>query len=257
LTGCCRPRSSAAEPPGYEGKAPEGYIVLPSETYRGFVILRSNFKSRSAADIAAAVAHGKRIKFYPLGASPESTVFLDVYDKPFDATIPYDARFFESLHRMVQIEPWLTRDKLMIELLKTLGIEKGKPFTPDEKTRAIFDAAAREAHAEVAMKYEAGFVPPFYDGTRWAVPVPKETLDGMSSGFADPNSYAIDGRAVFYHMAYFSVKKLGAGQFYLVAIHDSTGQPLDGKQTYRLTVPPNAPVNQYWSVTAYDSERTR
>ena len=34
-------------PPGYKEKAPEGYIVLPSETYRGFVILRSNFKSRS------------------------------------------------------------------------------------------------------------------------------------------------------------------------------------------------------------------
>src|SRR5689334_1732905 len=36
-------------PPGYKEKAPDGYIVLPSETYRGFVILRSNFTSRSDA----------------------------------------------------------------------------------------------------------------------------------------------------------------------------------------------------------------
>ena len=57
--------------------------MLPSETYRGFVILRSNFKSRSDADIKAAVEHGKRVKVYPLGGNPDSTVYVDAYDKPF------------------------------------------------------------------------------------------------------------------------------------------------------------------------------
>jgi hypothetical protein len=47
-------------PPGYAEKTPDGYVALPSQTYRGFVILRSNFKSRNDADIQAAVAHGKR-----------------------------------------------------------------------------------------------------------------------------------------------------------------------------------------------------
>jgi hypothetical protein len=96
-------------PPGYTEKAPDGYIFLPSETYRGFVILRSNFKSRSDADIQSAVEHGKRVKVYPLGGNPDSTVFVDAYDKPFDATIPYDATFFDLLDRFVQAEPWLTR----------------------------------------------------------------------------------------------------------------------------------------------------
>ena len=132
-------------PPGYEENAPEGYIVLPSETYRGFVILRSNFKSRSDADIKSAVEHGKRVKIYPLGGNPDSTVFVDAYDKPFDATIPYDATFFELLDRFVQTEPWLTRDKVMIDSLKTIGIEKGKPFKPGAKTRAILDQAAQQA----------------------------------------------------------------------------------------------------------------
>ena len=34
----------------------------------------------------------------------------------FDFTIPYDLRFFQSLH-MVQYEPWLPRDKVMIDTL--------------------------------------------------------------------------------------------------------------------------------------------
>jgi len=55
-------------PPGYKGTPPSGYIVVPSDTYRGFAILRSNFKSGSDADIAAAVAYGRRMKIYPLGS---------------------------------------------------------------------------------------------------------------------------------------------------------------------------------------------
>ena len=241
-------------PPAYKDKAPDGYIVLPSETYRGFVILRSNFKSRSDADIRSAVEHGKRVRVYPLGGNPDSTVFVDAYDKPFDATIPYDATFFELLNRFVQTEPWLTRDKAMIDVLKTVGIEKGKPFKPDAKTRKILESAVREAHEVIALKYERGFAPPFFEGTRWGVPIPPETRDGLGSGFAEPNEYGIDGRAVMYHMAYFSPKVFGGGQFYLVGISDRAGKPLEGNKTYRLRVPANAPVEQYWSATAYDRQ---
>jgi hypothetical protein len=241
-------------PPGHKEKAPDGYIVLPSETYRGFVILRSNFKSRSDADIKAAVEHGKRVKIYPLGGDSGSTVFVDVYDKPFDSTIPYDATFFELLNRFVQAEPWLPRDKAMIDVLKTVGIEKGKPFNPDEKTKRILADAVREAHEVIALKYETSFDPPFYPGTRWGLPIAPETRDGLGNHFADPNQYGVDGRAVMYSIAYFSPKVLGAGQFYLLNISDRAGKPLDGSKTYRLTVPANAPIEQYWSATIYDRE---
>ncbi len=241
-------------PPGYKEKAPDGYVVLPSETYRGFVILRSNFKSRGDNDIKSAVEHGKRVRIYPLGGNPDSTVFVDAYDKPFDATIPYDASFFELLNRFVQAEPWLTRDKAMIDSLKTIGIEKGKPFKPDEKTKRILDEAVKEAHDVIALKYEKGFEPAFYDGTHWGLPVPPETRDGLGNMFADPNQYGLDGRAVMYHMAYFSPRVFGGGQFYLMNCTDRAGKPLDGSKTYRLSVPANAPIDQYWSATAYDRE---
>ena len=37
-----------------------------------------------------------------------------------------------------------------------------------------------------------------------------------------------------------------------MTIKDKDGQPFDGGKTYRLTVPANAPVEQYWSATVYD-----
>jgi hypothetical protein len=53
-------------------------------------------------------------------------------------------------------------------------------------------------------------------------------------------------------MAFFSPTRSGAGSFYLMAIKDRQGQPFDGGSAYRLTVPANAPVRQYWSATVYD-----
>ena len=89
----------------------------------------------------------------------------------------------------------------------------------------------------IALKYENGFDPPFFEGTHWGVPIPPETRDGLGSMFADPNEYGVDGRAVMYHMAYFSPKVFGGGQFYLMNISDRAGKPLEGNKTYRLTVP--------------------
>jgi hypothetical protein len=56
-------------------------------------------------------------------------------------------------------------------------------------------------------------------------------------------------------MAFFSPKhsgEAGGGSFYLMTIKDKRGKPFDGGSMYRLHVPPNAPVRQFWSATAYD-----
>jgi hypothetical protein len=37
-----------------------------------------------------------------------------------------------------------------------------------------------------------------------------------------------------------------------MALEDKDGQLLDGSKTYKLNVPANAPVRQYWSATLYD-----
>jgi hypothetical protein len=241
-------------PPDSKDKAPDGYIALPSQTYTGFVILRSNLKSSSDADIAKAVAYGKRIRLYPLAqaANPPATTFVDAIDVVFDSTIPYDLRFFQTLDRFVQREPWLERDKAMIDQLRSIGIEKGKPFNPDAKTQKVLGEAVREAHAWLDVQYEGLFAPPFNEGSHWALPASQAVVEGMQTDFAKPDAYPVDGRGVTYSMAYFSAKHLGEGQFYLMTIVGKDGRPFDGGSSYRLSVPANAPVKLYWSATVYD-----
>ena len=238
-------------PPGYEDEVPDGYIAMAAATRRTYGLLRSNLRSGSQEDVAAALAYARRIRLYPISqaANPPPTSFVDAADVVFDATIAYDVRFFEALDRCVQAEPWLTRDKAMIDTLTSLGIEKGKAFTPDHDTQAVLDDAIGEAHAWLDLQYEAAFSPPFYDGTHWALPVSPEFAREIQTGYADPDAYPVDGRGVAYHFAFFSAKHFGAGQFYLFSIKDAEGKTLDGAGDYRLTVPANVPVNLYWSVT--------
>ena len=243
-------------PPDYKQQVPAGYIALPAATYAGFVLLRSNFKSGSDADIARAVAYGKRIKFYPLlpAGHPPETKFVDAMEVVFDSTIPYDLRFFETLDRFVQREPWLTRDKVMIDSLKSIGIEKGKPFNPDASTQKILNDAVREAHAATGYQMQTVFTPPFNAGTHWALPAMPGVMEGMMTDFANHDAYPADGRGVTFSMAYFSAKHIGTGQYYLMTIVDKGGRAFEGGGTYRLTVPANAPVKLYWSATAYDRQ---
>jgi hypothetical protein len=197
-------------PPEYKGKTPQGYVVLPSMTYQGYALLRSILKSGSDVDVPKAVAYARRIKFYPLSraGNPPATTFVDVIDVVYDATIPYDLRFFQSLDRIVQIEPWLTRDKVMIDMLKSIGIEKGKPFSPDEKAQAILNAAAREAQAWFDARYDRGF-PAFYEGRQWALPASPELAQTMGTFYEKPDAYSVDARGLADYYAYSTTKRLG------------------------------------------------
>jgi len=243
-------------PPGYGGEVPDGYLVLPSDTFRGFGLLRSNLTDTSPATAAAGVEYGKRVKVYPLAAAadPPPTVFADAYGVQFGDAIPYDARFYESLDRVVQAEPWLTRDKVMINTLRGIGIVKGVAFRPDQAARDALTAAAAEARTWIDEHYEGAFAEPYFEGASWAVPAPADLIKGQATSFADPDSYPVDERGVLFSIGYFSAKHPGAGQFYLMAIVDGDGRPLDGAQHYRLRVPPDPPVERYWSATVYDRE---
>src|SRR6185369_2502752 len=79
-------------------------------------------------------------------------------------------------------------------------------------------------------------------------------VKAAQEAYGDPNTYPIGSRALAYSYAFIGIKRLGAGQFYLISIRDKDGESFDGGQTYRLTVPPDVPVEQYWSITAYDRQ---
>ena len=163
--------------------------------------------------------------------------------------------FFQNLDRVVQNEPWLERDRAMIDQLRTLGIEKGKPFNPERRRRRGSMPRRSEAKA-----YARGgdTTPACRRSIRGAAGRCRGTADlvkAAQSGYADPDALSDRQRAAWPTPTPSSASSGWVpAQFYLIAIKDKDGQAFDGGKTYRLTVPANAPVEQYWSVTAYDRE---
>jgi hypothetical protein len=72
-------------PPNYSEQVPEGYIVLPSLTYRGYALIRSILRSGSEEDLAKAIEYGKRMKIYPLSQAqnPSPPTFMWMLPESF------------------------------------------------------------------------------------------------------------------------------------------------------------------------------
>jgi hypothetical protein len=69
----------------------------------------------------------------------------------------------------------------------------------------------------------------------------------------------LDARTMFFFYATFvtpamAAQMVGVGSQYAGAFVDAQGQRLDGGKTYRLHLPPDIPAQNFWSVTAYDSQ---
>ena len=239
-------------PPDHQGDLPPGYIAVPMKTYNGFVGLRVIIKSEDEASVRGALAYLRLIRIYPLSksAAPPQSNFVDMADTLWDAVAQFNDGFYTSMARMVSEEPVQPRDAEMTGMLRMLGIEKGKEFKPDEPTRSALNSAAQEAHAwfmQRLVTYGSHYWP---DG-KWDVPAPPI---GPKSGFAweADGILDVDARGIALFSFFCPPKKLGAGQFYLVTFFDGKGQRLRGGETYRLRVPGDVPVSQFWSITVYE-----
>ena len=244
-------------PPGWDEPAPAGFFELACPTNRAYALLRSSIRSGSDADVSTAVDYaldGVKLYRYDDSVTSPPTAFHDMSDVLFDATIPFDVRFYDLLDRFVKSEPWQERDRAMIDMLRSVGITKDSEFAPTAAGQELLGEAIGEARRFLDAQYESFFAEPFFPGTAWALPSNTELATAAGSGFTDPDSYPVDARSAAYYWAFATTEHTGADQFYLMATRDNTGAPLHGSLDYQLNVPADAPVDLYWSLTGYDRE---
>ena len=240
-------------PPGYQGSYPAGYIPLRQRTYQGYGLLRAILADNGAANLAKAAAFARSIKVYPLSRAdkPAETRYVDLAGKLFEGIVNFDAGFYEHLSAIVQEEYIPDDERAMMGMLKTIGIEKGAAFAPSARNKEILGLAATDAHEYLIERYHEGLLPTWNEGTHWTSIVPRGTVETAFS-FRFPNYIDYDARGALYYAVCTSAKHLGAATFYVTAAKDAEGQWLDGGSNYKLTVAPDVPVRDFWSVVAYD-----
>ena len=145
---------------------------------------------------------------------------------------------------------------MMMGMLQPLGIEKGRPFRPTDRQRQLLIDAAQTGEVMArAIAYQKRFEgAKVWPGRNWEL-----SLFLRETNQEAPHHKQFDERTSwFYEAVGVSVgmmgRAVGVGQVYLEAAKDGQGRWLDGGRIYRLTVPNDVPVAQFWSVTVYDNE---
>ena len=241
-------------PPDREGEAPAGYFAAKSPTYgvwlgvRGFLV---DGKSDQA------VTQMKTVKIYPLASvgAPPAMTFINGSGKAIDTIFPDTYEYFESLAAVVEREPVDVIPPADRFLLASIGIEKGKPLTPDAKAKQLLGEAARVGAAMARVNTFASRDPTaqVYPDRRW-----EWAFVGGSATWDAQGYVNIDNRAAWNYAATGNSpamvqRNVGSGSQYLVVTRDASGAFLDGGKNYRFHVPPHVPVKAFWSVVVYDA----
>jgi len=242
-------------PPDYKGKVPPGHIPVRSATYNGYALFRAIPASSAETDRAKAVALVRKQQIYPLAraSNPPKQRFIDMAGKAFDGIVRYDASFYTALAHMINEEPVQPCDLVAMGQLRSLGIHKGNAFRPDILTKKELGKAIREAHAWF-MSTNVEWTEPWWRGSQWGLSKGLPFATKTRFSFIAEDYLGIDARAPIYFLAFATPARLGEASFYLVAWKDGKGEPLQGKNSYRLHIPPNVPAGQFWAVTVYDLE---
>ena len=240
-------------PPGYAKQIPSGYIEVKSPSYRVYFAFRS-IKSETATTDDA-YAYAKTLKMFYLD-DPKETQFIDPSDMQFSSLPSYDERWFEDVHAIFSLENVKEQDKVMMGMLASLGIEKGKPYNPDEETKKAMRQAVTDAYHYMQKRilHSADASRTWWEGKHWGNGMFADNNSGFS--FIYDDLIDIDTRAERYFIGTYYPQKLGPqpATQYLFALADADGNELEAGKTYSFTMPANPPIEQFWSLIVYDLE---
>ncbi|AVH24071.1 DUF1214 domain-containing protein [Nocardia cyriacigeorgica] len=247
-------------PPGHTAPLPDtGYFVCRSKTNTGMLFLRAvRNRGENVADAAARLQKTNMFAYAEV-PNPPAPRFRPMNFDDYDGLTPHGLDYFTLMAKWVAREHPEERDRIMLGMLAPLGIESGREFQPDDRTKAILVRAADTGRKMVAnLEFNPRVErPSTYPATHWRSPT------GLQSHTQERGPLTeIDERAALFRFGFAMQKFLhpgatppiGSGAAYLTSFRDSSGAYLDGSKQYVLRVPPKAPILAYWSASAYDAE---
>jgi hypothetical protein len=249
-------------PPAYEGDIPEGYFIIKSRTYKMMAFMRGSI----AKGLDVALANAEKTVIYPLAKkdNPPKMEYIHASDKSYNTVHTNDYSFYEHLNKIIQYEPLEMIDAETRGLFASIGMEKGKPFAPDERMKKILiDAVAIANGAARSIVWY-----PRIKGNMKGIELYPGDNSAWLMGWVDKNVFFTgkDGHTmnsdarVMFHYPYtivtpaMAVTIPGKGSDYGIAYVDAQKQPFDGSKTYKLRLPANPPANDFWAITLYDTQ---
>ena len=238
---------------------PDGMFEARTPSRVNWLILRG-FLVDGRPDAATAMFH-EGLRVYPLSAvdAPPPMEFVSFTGKVFNTIHANDVTFYDELDAVIQREPIGVIDPETRGLLAAIGIEKGKPFAPDDRMRSILTEAAAVGNAtaraiDFRNRDPEAYV---YEDRRWMTGFVGGDHRWLRNGGQGGRHF--DARTLFFYLATvntpaMALKMVGIGSQYAGAMVDVHGEALDGARQYRLRLPAGVPAKDFWSVVVYDPQ---
>ncbi|MGI9511749.1 MAG: DUF1254 domain-containing protein [Anderseniella sp.] len=242
-----------------QGDVPEGYFVAKSTSWVNWYIARGFLKDGKPDFSSKLFREG--LKVYPLSkaANPPKMEFINGSKKAFNTIHSTDYKFYEELHAVIEREPIEMLEPQLRGIFASIGIQKGKPFAPDERMKGILTKSAEVANAtaRTMLWYERDKSAFLYEGSNW-----KRGFVGGSYEFLKDGGMGgrnLDARAQFFYFATVNTpamtwKLIGKGSQYAWGYLDKNGDYLDGSKNYKLNLPKDPPSEKFISIVLYDSQ---
>lgn len=246
-------------PAGYDGPVPDGAFVARSPSNVNWLILRGLLVDGAPDGAAQALREGVRV--YPLARAddPPPTQFISMSMTSFNTIHANNVEFYDELAAVIEREPIEVIDPETRGLLASIGMRKGTPFSPDERMKTILRDAANVANGTgraiaFATRDRDAFL---YPDRAWKTAFIGGDYQWLTDHGAGGRN--LDARTLFFYLATVNTPAMalempGVGSQYALADHDDAGVYLDGGTTYQLTLPPDVPAKDFWSVVVYDPQ---
>ena len=280
-------------PEWYDGQLPDGgYYIRYSKTNHVWVAGRSFLEDNSPEK---AIKDAEVLAVYPYSPGGQGTSIGDYlngesklgppseYKKAnkIDGTgltintlPPSNYQHFVMLNEMIQAEPANALNPDIGGLALSIGIEKGKPFNPDEKTIEILNKAVDVANAyaragAVGALPSNGFNyygansgwwnPLFEGGYTFTTPPPDIGEKGEVNPYEYKGAVHLTARSSFFYVATgitpaMCMRLTGIGSQYLINNVDANGEPFEGSKSYKVVLPKDIPAERFWSLTVYNMQ---
>ena len=235
------------------------YFVSKSTSYVNWLILRGFLVDGKPDAAAANFKNGLKVYSLASAKNPPKMTFISGSRRSFNTIHANDYDFFEELHTVIEREPISMLDPELRGLFASIGIEKSKPFAPDERMKKILvDAVAIGNATARAIAFRPRLEGTFYyPNSAWAAAFVGGDYQWLKDGGAGGRN--LDARTLFFYQATVNTpamvaKMVGKGSQYAYAATDSHGEYLNGAKTYKLNLPANVPAADFWSVVIYDPQ---
>ncbi len=194
---------------------------------------------------------------YPVGGSRDGQKYIQSSSEPtWVGSQATGLQYWRDVFDVLENEPVEGVNRMILTLVRDLGVQKSKGFNPSAEQEEILTAAAikGDAIAMVNTFSKRSYKYRHWPDRQWRYILNQTELDLMHADYYEAKEIASYTYEAFSTSIGMVAPTRDQGSKYLGVYVDANEEWLDGSNLYEFLVPANAPARDFWSIAIYNNK---